>query len=59
MWKSPSPPWVAGFSVVFHRPGGAVRACPEVRRILRYTTADVRERPQVMIHEIRQALAGR
>ncbi|MBB4893917.1 hypothetical protein FHS39_002951 [Streptomyces olivoverticillatus] len=34
-------------------------ACPEVCRILRYTTADVRERPQVMIHEIRQALAGR
>ncbi|MEU4209703.1 type IV toxin-antitoxin system AbiEi family antitoxin domain-containing protein [Streptomyces sp. NPDC026206] len=33
-------------------------ACPEVRRILRFTTADVYHRPDMMIRDIRGALAG-
>ncbi len=33
--------------------------CPEVRRILRFTTADVYRRPEGMIRDIRQALAVR
>ncbi|MEX2983343.1 hypothetical protein [Streptomyces sp. C36] len=35
----------------------ALAACPEVRRILRFTTADVRDRPALMIRDIRAALA--
>ncbi|GHG58518.1 hypothetical protein GCM10018779_24180 [Streptomyces griseocarneus] len=34
----------------------ALAACPEVRRILRFTTADVRDRPAMMIRDIRDAL---
>ncbi|WP_242645445.1 hypothetical protein [Streptomyces triculaminicus] len=35
----------------------ALAACPEARRILRFTTADVRDRPALMIRDIRAALA--